>query len=141
MKRLILSLTLLSAACFTIPAVADPPDEGTPRKRPSAAERRGGPPGGPPQRDPAKMVERIMSEFDKDGDQKLDKTELIAWATAMNERRAQFLGRRGEAGQGRLGQGKPGKGRPGGQGNGKKRRGIDPEGTPGGDQPVLPDAE
>ncbi|TWT82654.1 hypothetical protein CA13_41170 [Planctomycetes bacterium CA13] len=41
-----------------------------------------------PERDPAKMVARLMKEFDQDGDKKLDSSELMALLKAMRERRS-----------------------------------------------------
>ena len=89
-----------------------------------------------PQMDPAKMVERIMGQFDKDGDSKLDANELTAMLTAMRER---GMGRAFGAGQGRPGQ-KPGDDR--GQQGKRKRGGKDGDQTDaseaGGDRPVRP---
>ena len=127
MKRLILSITLASMVLLVGDVMAENPEKGAKGKRANADEARRGP--GGPQRDPAKMVARIMGEFDKDGDEKLDKTELASWLKAMHQRRGQGM-RRG----GKRGQGKPGA-------EGKRKRGGDASGTPGGDLPKRPEAE
>ncbi len=91
MKRIILSVTVASMVLFAGTAMAEKPENGNKGKGAKAAEFRRGL--GGPQRDPAKMVARIMTEFDQDGDQKLDKTELAAWLKVMGERRAQGMRR------------------------------------------------
>jgi len=123
MKRLILSLALVSAALFVTTATADKPANKGKGKRANAQEGRRG-----PQRDPAKMVARIMTEFDKDGDEKLDKTELAAWLKVMHQRRGAM--RKG----GKQGKGKAGPG-------GKRRRGGNDNATPGGERPNRPESE
>lgn len=125
MKRLILSLALVSTALFVSTVSAEKPEQGAKGKRAAAEGRPGG-----PQRDPAKMVARIMGEFDKDGDEKLDKTELTAWLKVMHERRVQGMRRGGQAG----------KGKPGAAGK-RKRGGAEAESRPGGDLPVRPEGE
>jgi hypothetical protein len=83
-------------------------------------------------RDPAQLVARMMKEFDKNGDQKLDSKELAALLTSMRERRDGTDGaRRG--------------GRPGGQGQGRpegaqrQRRGDGAgSGKAGGQRPQKP---
>lgn len=124
MNRIIFTIALTSMALIAGNAMAEDPEQSGKRKRARAGEARRGL--GGPQRDPAQMVTRIMAEFDKDGDQKLDKTELTAWLTVMQQRRGQAM-RRG------------GKGRPGAEG--KRRRGGEFNGTPGGDRPKRPEAE
>ncbi len=123
MKRLILSLTLLLTALFVSNAMAEKPEKGLKSPRPGAAKGRLG-----PQRDPAQLVARIMTEFDQDGDEKLDKTELTAWLQAMQQRRGEFLGR-----------GKPAKGKSAAAG--KRQRSVEEAGTPGGEKPQRPAAE
>jgi len=94
---------------------------------------------------PEQMVARMMQEFDKDGDNKLDVKELTALLTTMRERRSggrgpgmrqrpdddsteQEKGRRGKRGQ-----------------FGDRRRRNQPSqdeaGTPGGEEPNKPPAE
>ena len=119
MKRMLFAVALATTVMITGSALAENPEKGSKGKRAEAAEGRRRPP-----RDPAKMVARIMTEFDQDGDEKLDKTELTAWLKAMQERRGPGM-RRG------------GKGRPGGKGKGP--RGA--EGRPGGELPVRPETE
>jgi hypothetical protein len=127
MNRIIFSLALASVALLAGDAMAEGAENTAKAKRAQAAEARRGL--GGPQRDPANMVARIMQEFDKDGDQKLDKTELTAWLIVMQERRGLGM-RRG---------GKAGKGRPGAAG--KRRRGQEDSGEPGGDRPKRPEVE
>ena len=122
MKRLILSLALVSTALFVSTASAEKPEKGEKGKRPQSAEGRAG-------RNPEMMVARIMEEFDKDNDEKLDKTELAAWLKAMQQRRGEFMGKGGKPGAGKLGAGKKGK------------RAADDDATPGGDSPQRPAAE
>lgn len=132
MKRIILSVTVASMVLFAGTAMAEKPENGNKGKGAKAAEFRRGL--GGPQRDPAKMVARIMTEFDQDGDQKLDKTELAAWLKVMGERRAQGMRRAGKPGNG-----KPGKGKLGAQG--RRLLGDGDGATPGGDVPKRPDAQ
>jgi len=121
--------------------MAEKPEKGARGKRAQAGEGRRG-----QQRDPAKMVARIMTEFDKDGDEKLDKTELAAWLKAMHERRGQRMRPGGKAGKGKAGQGKAGRGKAGkgkaGKGKaGRGKRGSEDQGRPGGELPIRPEAE
>jgi len=124
MKRLILSLALVLAALFVTTATADKPVNEEKGKRAAAQERRRG-----HQRDPAKMAARIMTEFDKDGDEKLDKTELAAWLKAMHERRGAKMRKGGKQRKGKAGPG------------GKRRRGDNDNATPGGERPNRPKSE
>lgn len=178
MKRIAMTLALLSGALFTFTAMAQPPGKG--KRGGAQAEKgglggagqargqRGGPGGqrgGPGGGDPAQMVAKMMSEFDKDGDQKLDVTELTALFTAMRERRGQAGQGRPGTGQGQqgrrpggaggqrpgggqrpdgAGKGRPdgaGKGGPGGKGGGKGRRGQQEAEEIGGAKPKRPTAE
>lgn len=82
--------------------------------------------------DPAQMVARMMQEFDKDGDQKLDSKELAALLTSMRERRG--------GGPGAQRGGRPGgqQGRPGAQ---RQRRGDGNAENAGGRRPQRPSEE
>ena len=163
MKRIAIATALLSAALFAFDLPAQPPGKqgkgaGQGQSKGGFGGRRGpggqgGPGGAMGQRDPAEMVARMMSEFDQDGDQKLDATELTALLQNMRSRRGQAMGqgpgqRRG-AGQGRPGAGQgggrpggAGQGRPGGRPGGKGRRGGDEEqDVAGGKVPKRPAAE
>ncbi|MGI9470602.1 MAG: hypothetical protein ACR2NZ_03650 [Rubripirellula sp.] len=123
---------------------------GQQRQGPGGQQRQG--PGGQRggDRDPATMVARLMEQFDKNGDKKLDMTELTAMMTSMRERggaqRGQGQGRgQGAAGQGRGqrpgGQGGAGQGGAG-QGKGQRQgRGPDGDAAAGGKRPKRPDAE
>jgi len=125
MKQLIFTFVIASMAFLSTAVVADEPT--TPRENQDKVEQQNRRrPAGPP-RDPAKWIDRIMTKFDTDGDEKLDRAELTAWLKAMQQRRGQFL--RGD---------RPGRGKIGPQG--KRRRGSDQSGTPGGDQPNRPPA-
>ena len=64
------------------------------------------------QRSPKERVKRILQQFDKDGDEKLDEQELIAMFVAMQSRDR----RQGKAGGNRTGKGPSGK-RPSGKGD------------------------
>ena len=147
MKRLALSLAFLSAAMLAQHVPAGEPEkpgiEAEARQAESGTRgpgarglgrrlpgRQGAGGGGAAERDPAAIVARLMQEFDKDGDQKLDSTELTALLTSMRERRGQ-VGLRG-GGTPRQAQGD----RPGAGG---RRRGGD--GAPGGKRPNRPEAE
>lgn len=79
--------------------------------------------------DATQMVARIMKQFDKDGDEKLDMKELTAMMTAMRERRMgqggqmQRPGQDGQKGQG----GRKGAGRKRGGDEGKEAGGKTPK--------------
>ena len=96
MRKFLIIPTLLAAfACaITSPAAEPPldkpkrnaaseknePGKGRPgEKNPSLAGRLAG-------GDPARIVARMIEQFDKDGDEKLDKAELTALFTSMRER-------------------------------------------------------
>ncbi len=122
MKRLILSLAVASTTLLATTASAENPEKEGKKKRPAAAEGRAA-------RNPEMMVARIIEEFDKDNDEKLDKTELAAWLKAMQQRRGEFMGKLGKAGAGKLGPGKKGK------------LAADDQAAPGGDSPKRPESE
>lgn len=98
--------------------------------------------GGAGQIDPAKLVERMMSQFDKDGDQKLDANELKELLVSMRSRGRGMGGPGGAdaAGQMRRPGARPGaEGRPGGAGGQKRgNRGQQDAGPKGGTVPVRP---
>ena len=87
------------------------------------------------QQDPKQMVARMMQQFDKDGDQKLDVRELTELLIAMRDRRG---GNAGPAGI----QGRPMQRN--GQRQGARQGGRQPGGDaakPGGDRPKRPKAD
>ena len=102
--------------------------------------------------DPAKIAQRMMSRFDKDGDAKLNQSELLAMLTSMRERRGMGQGTGNEADRDG---GQRGKGRPRGDSKrgdneranneraSKKRRpqNDNDEAEPGGTEPLRPTAE
>ena len=153
MKFITSAAAILSVALIAGDCSAQPPGKGRGQGKPGAGQRQQGQGQGqrgqrPPQgdRDPAMIVSRMMKEFDKDGDQKLNMTELTALFTSMRERRengggrpgagpgdGQRRGEKGERGQGKDGQ-KP-QGRRDGQGRGEKA------GDAGGDKPRRPPVE
>lgn len=151
MKKTPLSLAILSVVFLAYDVSAQAPRKGPDGQRGTAEKGAGRGPerqgrGGPgAERDPAQMVARLMQEFDKDGDQKLDSTELTALMTSMRDRRGgarpggegQGQARQGRPGQARQGQGKPGQGKPGAEGQ-RRRRGTDEAGKPGGERPKRP---
>jgi len=142
------TLAVLTLAWIAVDCSAAPP-EGMRGQR----AREGGQGGGErvQQRggDPAQMIARMMQEFDKDGDQKLDTRELTALMTSMRERRAGAAGaggaRAGGARPGRPAGNGAGKGagnlrqRPGG--DGKRKQGAGENNRPGGERPKRPVAE
>jgi len=94
-------------------------------------------------RDPAEMVARIMREFDKDGDKKLNVAELTAMMKSMRDRRGgQRPGPGANGPQGRRGAGKDGRQRPSGaDGKQRRRSGEDNKAKAGGERPKRPAAE
>ena len=145
MHRITLSLALIAVALLGYDASAKAPENQPGGKRGAAARQGRSGPGA--ERDPAQMVARMMQEFDKDGDQKLDSAELTALLTSMRQRRGQ-MGERGQAQgqakrgrpeQAQQGRGKPGQGKPGAEG--RRRRGSDDAGNPGGQRPKRPDSD
>lgn len=138
-KKITLSLALLSVALLAYDCSAEEEkgkQQGGKRSAAQGANRaqtgqgRGGPGA---ERDPAQLVARMMREFDKDGDQKLDSTELTALLKSMRQRR-------GGEGQGQPGQARQGKPRQGRQGAEvqRRRRGAEGAGNPGGERPKRP---
>lgn len=140
MRFSIAIVAVLSVALITVECSAEPPGRQRGEKGKNGTAQRGdrakGARGQGQQRDPAEMATKMMKEFDKDGDSKLNPRELLAMLTSMQERRAAG-GKPGADGQ-RKGPGqKPegaGKGGPGG-----KRQGNKPAG--GGKKPKRPAAE
>ncbi|MBB3205595.1 hypothetical protein FHS27_001399 [Rhodopirellula rubra] len=152
-----LSATFLAVSCallFACQTQAQPPNRlGAGRDNDAKGQDRGGPGrgqardgeqrrqrGGMADRDPAQMVGRLIEQFDKDGDEKLDSTELTALLTMMRDRRGGQMGGNGE---------RPPFARNGDQAGPKardmmqrKRRNAGNEdATPGGDLPKRPLAE
>ena len=162
MKSMIFSAAVLAVACMTCNASADETGkkrgegqraragQGQDAKRgPGQGRRQGGPGARGGERDPAQLVARMMQEFDKDGDRKLDSTELTALLKSMRERRGSAA--EGRRGPGRPGQAQRGEGR-GKQGEGRQRAGkqdaggrrrggAEANGNPGGERPKRPDNE
>ena len=144
MHRITLSLAIISVGLLAYDASAMAPENESGGKRGAAARQGRGGPGA--ERDPAQMVARMMQEFDKDGDQKLDSAELTALLSSMRQRRGAQMGgqgqgqgqaRRGRPGQAQQGRGKPGQGNPGANGQ-RRRRDSDDPGNPGGERPKRP---
>lgn len=106
------------------------------RQRPQAGQGQ--------QRDPAELAARMMKEFDKDGDNKLNPQELVALLTSMRDRRmsadgAAGGGQRGGRGQRPEGAGKGGGPKAGGpKAGGKGSQRTSQAGTPGGQKPKRP---
>ena len=122
MKRLFFLIAIAAVVSMANQAQAENPEQGAKQKRSKPSQLEGRSP-----RDPGKLVARIMTEFDKDGDQKLDRTELTAWLKSMRERRGQSLRKRGA-------------GKPNGPGKPRGLRG-DVQGRPGGEVPNRPESE
>ena len=142
MKIFATTLGLLFVFAFTLDCDAQRPNRGKRQNqgnRPNQGQMKG------PQatKDPAAMAQRMMQQFDKDGNQQLDAQELAAMFVAMQERRSN--GRRGEnqAGRGRRGgpgaQGNPQgrRGRRGAKGNGPKGQGKKKRDESGDDDSVV----
>ena len=152
MKHFIPLVSLLSIALICGECSAKPPegergkrDAGEPGQR-EFGQRGPRRQGGAIDRDPAQMVARMMKEFDTDGDEKLDVTELKKLFATMRDRRG--VGRGAGPAQ-RRGTGMAqGQGRPGNKAGGRARRnrnrgqrGADEVGNPGGEKPKRPEAE
>ncbi|MDB4614596.1 EF-hand domain-containing protein [bacterium] len=90
------------------------------------------------QRDIGQMVARMMKEFDKDGDQKLNTTELTALMKTMQERRGGQMGQQSRAGQ-RPGDSEKAKGK--GKGKGKNKSKSSDAPATGGQKPKRPDSD
>jgi EF hand len=116
MKRLAPALALVAIAFSIQECSAD-----SPKGKPLRSQDGQGRIGMLKNVDPSKIVERMMQEFDKDGDQKLDSKELTALLTSMRERMGQGFGAAAD-----------------GQ---RKLRGGDGAAQPGGDRPKRPDVE
>ncbi len=131
MKRMTMMIALLAVGMMTSAATAED-EQGNRRaggKARAAGERPEGRRGlggrlGAVGQDPAKLVMAMLDRFDKDGDKKLDKTELTALFKSMQERRGQA----GAAGRNLGAAGKRGanKGRQK-DGEGKQEGGVQPE--------------
>ena len=140
MKNVTLSLTLLFVGLLAYDSPAQEPGKrlGGQRGQAENGANRGperqGRGGLAAERDPAQLVARLMQEFDKDGDQKLDSKELTAMMISLRDRRGGAV-RDGA-------QGRPGKSRrrPGSDGQ-QRNRGGDAAGNPGGEKPRRPEAE
>ena len=132
-------VAILSVALLAVDCSAEPPGRRGERGKPGAGQRRGPgqgqgqKPGAGQQRDPAQMVARMMQEFDKDGDQKLNLQELTAMMKSMRERRE-------NGGRPGMGQG-PGNGQKPGNRQGRQGRRGDGNGPAGGEKPKRPPAE
>lgn len=96
MHKLIIIPTLLAASVWAIDSPAAEPPLDKPKSEAASQKNEPGKgrPGDKKQTlagrlaggDPAKIVARMMDQFDKDGDEKLDVTELTALFTSMRER-------------------------------------------------------
>ncbi len=103
-------LAALFAAMMCLPAMAGPQGGG----KPGAGKGPGGKgQGGGGRPTPAAMAARMIQQFDSDGDQSLNASELTAAIESMRSRRGN--GGKGRGGKGAGGKGAGGKG-PGGKG-------------------------
>ncbi len=137
MKPLVFSLSILASALLSSGLSAKEPAKRPGGERGPAARGQNTRPG---ERDPAAMVARMIKEFDKDADNKLDSAELTALLASMRERRAAGPAGR-EAGQSRrrAGEGGPDSRRPGA---GERRRSAAENGEDaGGKRPQRPNQE
>ena len=87
MKTITSVLAIAFAVSFAFDCEAQRPNRQQGQRGENAGEGgRRRPPQGMPE--PAQMAARMMREFDKDGDKKLDTAELTALLTALRDRRA-----------------------------------------------------
>ncbi len=91
------SAALFSLAIAVSSATAQPPRERPDGERPQRGQRDGerpqrGPGERGPEVAPEAMAKQLMERFDKDGDQKLDTTELVAVLTEMRNLRGRRPG-------------------------------------------------
>jgi hypothetical protein len=139
-------VAILSVALFAVTCSAEPPGrQRGERAKGANTQRRAGDgqrPGPGSERDPKQMVARMMKEFDKDGDSKLNAAELTAMLTSMRDRRGSgerpggASGRKPGAGPQQKGPGKNGQ-KPGGN----RKRGQNGNDKPGGQKPKRPASE
>ena len=141
MKYVTSILAIFFAVSMAVDCQAQPPNrDGGKRKGQKGQRSEQGPPRAG---DPSELAARMMTEFDQNGDNKLDATELTAMFTSMRERRAERAGQgKGPRGKGRkgAGEGGPGKGADGkakGRRGGKKGKGKG-TGDDDGFEPKLP---
>lgn len=96
MRKFVMIPTLLAASVWALHCSADDPPRDK-SKRDAASEKSGQGKGRPGDKRPnfagrlgggdqAKMVARMIEQFDKDGDEKLDASELTALLSFMRER-------------------------------------------------------
>lgn len=149
MRLFALMTAFVAISFFTAESFAAPPGAGEGGKKGQRAGGPGGKGAGQGQRgqgqgqrgsrDPSEMARMMIQRFDKDGDQKLDATELGAAMTAMRQRGGQGQGPGQGQGMRRRpgGPGQAGAGKPGGKAGGKRNRGDD-AGVPGGERPKRP---
>ncbi|MDG2130086.1 MAG: EF-hand domain-containing protein [Fuerstiella sp.] len=140
----VLSVVLLAATCD-----AEPPgrQRGERAKEENGQRRTAGGqrPGAGAERDPKQMVARMINEFDKDGDGKLNAAELTAMFTSLRDRRSN--GERPDAAGGRkpgAGSQQRGPGSPGQKPGAGRRRGQKGDSKPanaGGQKPKRPTSE
>ena len=163
MKNITTTVALAFVVSIAVECQAQRPNRGGQRQRPQGQQdQRQGPQGQQRQRqrplgqqgqrqrgqrpgagDPSQMATQMMAEFDKNGDKKLDRSELTAMFASIRERRAQGApenaqGRRGPAGRGTA-EGRPGR-NSGRQGGRNDRRGNDADDAGGGVKPKRPPA-
>ena len=137
----ILSVALLAVTCSAEPPGGQRAKGANGQRRASGGQR----PGAGADRDPKQMVARMMNEFDKDGDSKLNAMELTAMFASMRDRRGS--GERPGAATGRTpgaGPQQRGPGQSGQKPAGNRRRGQNGDGKPakaGGQAPKRPVAD
>jgi len=132
-------ITSLAAVCtfalFAADCGAQPPGRKAGDKRPAANGQRemDGRRAAAARRDPGQIANRMMQQFDKDGDQKLNVQELSAMLIALRERSGNG-GPGGIAGQRK----RPGQAdqTPGGK---RKRSNENDSARPGGEKPTRPE--
>ena len=131
MKTITLTIAFIFALSIAANCDAQRPDRDGKRK--GAGEQAGGQQSAPGQRqraiEPAAMSAKMMKQFDKNGDNKLDVTELTAMFTSIRENRGGRDGRTGQDGQqgmqGNSQQGTRGESRSRGRGEGRSPEDAD----------------
>ena len=126
MNRIAISLAMSGILCLSGTALGQKPQRpGGPQRPGVGGDAKAAGQGRRQPQNPQQMVARMMQQFDKDGDQKLDIRELTELLTQLRERRGGNVGAGGNQGRGgvqRQGQ-RPGQQRQGGARQGRKQQG------------------
>lgn len=145
MKHITTVVALVCVATIATECQAQRPGRGGQRARSQGEQRQRQRPQGqrPGAGDPAQVAARMLANFDKNGDMKLDGSELAAMFKSMRENRGQagqgnMQGRRAQDGRG-AGEGRPS--RSGGRQGGREGRRASDETGGAGFRPRRPTGE